>query len=91
MSALIKTLLEVWNRSVCSNKCVLRLKNSASKDCCDKDGKLTVLKADMIGDTGAYASVGMKVLERSVGHAAGPYHIPNVDLVGKAAFCEGAA
>lgn len=53
---------------------------------CNKNGKLTVLKADMIGDTGAYASVGMKVLERSAGHAAGPYHIPNVDIVSKAVY-----
>lgn len=53
---------------------------------CDKDGKLTALKAHMIGDTGAYASVGMKVLERSAGHAAGPYHIPNVDINSKAVY-----
>jgi len=53
---------------------------------CNKEGKLTVLKADMIGDTGAYASVGMKVLERSAGHATGPYHVPNVDIVSKAVY-----
>jgi len=53
---------------------------------CNKEGKLTVLKADMIGDTGAYASVGMKVLERSAGHAAGPYHIPNVDIISRAVY-----
>jgi selenium-dependent xanthine dehydrogenase len=53
---------------------------------CNKDGILTVLKADMIGDTGAYASVGMKVLERSAGHATGPYHVPNVDIVSKAVY-----
>jgi CO/xanthine dehydrogenase Mo-binding subunit len=53
---------------------------------CDNNGKLTVLIADMIGDTGAYASVGMKVLERSAGHATGPYHIPNVDIISKAVY-----
>lgn len=53
---------------------------------CNKEGKLTVLKADMIGDTGAYASVGMKVLERSAGHAAGPYHIPNVEIASRAVY-----
>lgn len=53
---------------------------------CDKNGKLTALKADMLGDSGAYASVGMKVLERSAGHAAGPYQIPNVDIVSKAVY-----
>lgn len=40
---------------------------------CDADGRLTALKFDAIGDSGPYASVGMKVLERAAGHAAGPY------------------
>jgi selenium-dependent xanthine dehydrogenase len=53
---------------------------------CNKEGKLTVLKADILGDTGAYASVGMKVLERAAGHSAGPYHIPNVDVISKAVY-----
>ena len=53
---------------------------------CNKNGKLTVLKADILGDTGAYASVGMKVLERSAGHATGPYHIPNVSVVSRAVY-----
>lgn len=47
---------------------------------CDADGKLTAFKARMIGDTGAYASVGTKVLERAAGHATGPYVIPNIDV-----------
>jgi xanthine dehydrogenase molybdenum-binding subunit len=34
----------------------------------------------MIGDSGAYASVGGKVLERAAGHACGPYRVPNVDV-----------
>ena len=33
-----------------------------------------------IGDSGAYASVGMKVLERAAGHASGPYSVPNIDV-----------
>ncbi|MFH1574320.1 MAG: selenium-dependent xanthine dehydrogenase [Acidobacteriota bacterium] len=45
---------------------------------CDRDGKLTGLIAEIDGDTGAYASVGMKVLERAAGHAAGAYAVPNV-------------
>jgi xanthine dehydrogenase molybdenum-binding subunit len=47
---------------------------------CDEQGKLTAVKARMIGDSGAYASVGMKVLERAAGHATGPYHTPAVDV-----------
>ena len=33
-----------------------------------------------IGDSGAYASVGMKVLERAAGHASGPYRVPDIDV-----------
>jgi aldehyde oxidoreductase len=47
---------------------------------CDEDGKLTAVKARMIGDSGPYASVGMKVLERAAGHASGPYVVPNIDV-----------
>jgi xanthine dehydrogenase molybdenum-binding subunit len=47
---------------------------------CDSHGKLTAVKAKLIGDTGAYASVGEKVMERAAGHACGPYHVPNVDI-----------
>ena len=47
---------------------------------CDADGKLTAIKVRMIGDSGPYASVGMKVLERAAGHATGPYAVGNVDV-----------
>lgn len=47
---------------------------------CDANGKLTAVWARMIGDTGAYASVGEKVLERAAGHGGGPYVIPHVDI-----------
>ena len=53
---------------------------------CDRDGKLTAMKADLVCDSGAYASVGMKVLERAVGHATGGYHVPAVDIHGMAAY-----
>ena len=47
---------------------------------CDADGHLTALRARMVGDSGPYASVGMKVLERAAGHASGPYSLPNIDV-----------
>ena len=47
---------------------------------CDEDGRLTGLKARLVGDSGAYASVGPKVLERAAGHASGPYAVPAVDV-----------
>jgi len=53
---------------------------------CDADGLLTALHARIIGDTGAYASVGGKVLERAAGHATGAYHVPCVDLEARAVY-----
>ena len=47
---------------------------------CDADGRLVGLRVRMIGDSGPYASVGMKVLERAAGHASGPYVVPNIDV-----------
>ena len=47
---------------------------------CDAAGKLTGVRVRAVGDSGAYASVGMKVLERAAGHASGPYHVPAIDV-----------
>lgn len=47
---------------------------------CDAEGRLTGLRVRAIGDSGAYASVGMKVLERAAGHASGPYRVPTIDV-----------
>lgn len=47
---------------------------------CDEEGRLTAVRARMLGDSGPYASVGMKVLERAAGHATGPYAVPAVDV-----------
>ena len=47
---------------------------------CNEDGKILALHVRALGDSGAYASVGMKVLERMAGHASGPYSVPNIDV-----------
>jgi CO/xanthine dehydrogenase Mo-binding subunit/aerobic-type carbon monoxide dehydrogenase small subunit (CoxS/CutS family) len=47
---------------------------------CDAEGHLTAVRARILGDSGAYASVGAKVLERAANHAAGPYLVPHVDV-----------
>jgi selenium-dependent xanthine dehydrogenase len=47
---------------------------------CDAEGALVAVRARIVGDTGAYASVGAKVLERAAGHACGAYRVPNVDV-----------
>jgi aldehyde oxidoreductase len=51
---------------------------------CHADGRLVGLHVRMIGDTGPYASVGMKVLERAAGHSCGPYRVPNIDVEARA-------
>jgi selenium-dependent xanthine dehydrogenase len=53
---------------------------------CDENGMLTGLWARIIGDTGAYASLGGEVLERAAGHATGAYHVPNVDIEARAVY-----
>jgi xanthine dehydrogenase molybdenum-binding subunit len=53
---------------------------------CDSDGKLTAIKVRLVGDKGAYASVGSKVIERACGHATGAYDVPNVDVEGIAVY-----
>jgi xanthine dehydrogenase molybdenum-binding subunit len=53
---------------------------------CDAEGRLTAVWARMIGDKGAYASVGAKVLERAAGHSCGPYRVPNIDVEALAVY-----
>jgi len=53
---------------------------------CDSMGRFTFVKSDIIGDTGAYASVGMKVLERAAGHASGAYHVDTVEVRSRAVY-----
>lgn len=47
---------------------------------CDAEGHLTAVRARIVGDTGAYASVGAKVLERAAGHACGPYRVDDLRI-----------
>ncbi len=53
---------------------------------CDENGYLTAMKALIIADTGAYASLGGPVLQRACTHAAGPYNYQVVDILGKAMY-----
>jgi len=53
---------------------------------CDAAGRLLGLRARIVGDTGAYASVGDKVLERAAGHSCGGYRLPAVDVEARAVY-----
>jgi xanthine dehydrogenase molybdenum-binding subunit len=54
---------------------VIRIKTGAKRD-----GTLTAVRAEIFGDSGAYASLGDKVMTRAATHAAGPYAVPNVKI-----------
>lgn len=43
-----------------------------------KDGRLIAAETELYGDTGAYASLGEKVMTRATTHSAGPYDIEHV-------------
>ncbi|HET6846005.1 MAG TPA: xanthine dehydrogenase family protein molybdopterin-binding subunit, partial [Anaerolineales bacterium] len=51
----------------------IRLKIGAKKD-----GSLQAVETELYGDTGAYASLGDKVMTRATTHSAGPYEVPHV-------------
>lgn len=43
-----------------------------------RDGTLTAFETELYGDTGAYASLGDKVMTRATTHSSGPYEIEHV-------------
>ena len=42
-----------------------------------RDGRLVAAETELYGDTGAYASLGEKVLTRATTHSSGPYEMPH--------------
>jgi xanthine dehydrogenase molybdenum-binding subunit len=44
------------------------------------DGRLVAVQTELHGDTGAYASLGEKVMTRATTHASGPYEVPHVNI-----------
>ena len=53
---------------------------------CDENGVIQGVKAKVISDTGAFASLGGPVLERACTHAAGPYAYENFEITGDAYY-----
>lgn len=53
---------------------------------CDENGIIQGVAAEVIADTGAYASLGGPVLERACTHAAGPYNYQNFEIDGYAYY-----
>jgi xanthine dehydrogenase molybdenum-binding subunit len=54
---------------------VIRIKTGAKRD-----GTLTAVQAELVGDAGAYASLSTKVLTRATTHATGPYQVPHAKI-----------
>lgn len=54
---------------------IIRLKTAAKRD-----GSLLAVEAELYGDSGAYASLGEKVMTRATTHATGPYTIPRAKI-----------
>jgi len=52
---------------------IITLKTGAAKD-----GRILAQKVRILGDTGAYASLGVPVMTRAATHSIGPYAVPNV-------------
>ena len=53
---------------------------------CDENGIIQGVKAGVVSDTGAFASLGGPVLERACTHAAGPYAYENFEITGDAYY-----
>lgn len=53
---------------------------------CDENGILKALRATIVTDTGAYASLGGPVLQRACTHAGGPYNYQSIDITGIAVY-----
>ena len=53
---------------------------------CDENGIIQGVKARVVSDTGAFASLGGPVLERACTHAAGPYAYENFEIEGHAYY-----
>jgi selenium-dependent xanthine dehydrogenase len=53
---------------------------------CDREGRLTAMRARIHSNTGAYASLGGPVLQRACIHASGPYRIPAFESEGWAVY-----
>jgi CO/xanthine dehydrogenase Mo-binding subunit len=51
-----------------------------------RDGRLTALAAELLADTGAYASAGPGIMVRAFVSLVGPYQFPNAAIHGRVAY-----
>ncbi|MDW7710263.1 MAG: xanthine dehydrogenase family protein molybdopterin-binding subunit [Deferrisomatales bacterium] len=60
---------------------VMRYRSAA-----DAEGNLLAVEADLLADTGAYASYALAVAMRAAVHAAGPYRVPHARIRSRAVY-----
>ncbi len=51
-----------------------------------QDGTLLAVRAEIDGDTGAYASLGLPVMTRTATHVTGPYEVAHVQVISRAVY-----
>ncbi len=56
----------------------------------DEEGRLVAATADLLADTGAYASYALAVCVRAAVHALGPYRVPNLKIRSRAIYTHNA-
>jgi CO/xanthine dehydrogenase Mo-binding subunit len=56
----------------------------------DEQGQLVAATADILADTGAYASYALAVCVRAAVHALGPYRVPNLKIRSRAVYTNNA-
>ena len=56
------------------------------KTAASQDGHLLAVQSEIVADTGAYASLGPDIIENMLTFGAGPYYVPNVELIAKAVY-----
>ncbi len=78
---MVYTREETFQTSAKRHPYVVRLTHAMAAD-----GHILGLHADITADAGAYTTESRAVVGRAVGHCAGPYYIPNVDVEGRAVF-----
>ncbi|MBW2038122.1 MAG: xanthine dehydrogenase family protein molybdopterin-binding subunit [Deltaproteobacteria bacterium] len=78
---LVYTREEAYLATAKRHPLIMRYKTGARRD-----GRLVAVEADILGDTGAYASYGVAVASRAAVHATGPYQVPHVRVKSKMAY-----
>lgn len=78
---LVYTREETYLATAKRHPLIMRYKTGARRD-----GRLLAVEADILGDTGAYASYGVAVATRAAVHATGPYQVPHVRVRSRFAY-----